>query len=228
MPSNIDVYIGNQLDSNLSSGSNITREVTVNAGMIYTTMNCSPTNETRTRAGFYYDGLTTYYYVVKNWDNFNTGIHIEPNYPEKNGSGYCRPLDCWTFNCLSFNTPPLGPGVENGSTRPPKLPMWECLYTDVSFIVNFCPTGNFSSNQGRATTIHPNGNPNKCLDVRNAMYTDGTPVQVLDLDLLRRATCPGSVLGERNKANSPSRFWYARKSTERESVADMGVSNGKY
>ena len=44
-------------------------------------------------------------------------------------------------------------------------------------ISSFCPTGNFPT---VGSPIHPNDNihDDKCLDVRGAVYANGTPVQM--------------------------------------------------
>jgi len=46
-----------------------------------------------------------------------------------------------------------------------------------SVISSFCPTGNFPT---VGSPIHPNDNihDDKCLDVRGAVYANGTPVQM--------------------------------------------------
>ncbi|KAG6908081.1 hypothetical protein DXG01_006216 [Tephrocybe rancida] len=45
-------------------------------------------------------------------------------------------------------------------------------------MATFCPGGSFPSTP--AVTIHPNGNAAKCLDVRGAVFADGTAVQIYD------------------------------------------------
>ena len=39
----------------------------------------------------------------------------------------------------------------------------------------FCPGGTFPET---GCALHPNGNPNKCLDVHGAVFASGTPVQM--------------------------------------------------
>ncbi|KAH9484883.1 hypothetical protein JR316_0001785 [Psilocybe cubensis] len=48
-----------------------------------------------------------------------------------------------------------------------------------SYTVTFCPSGSFPAPKG-SVEIHPNGNENKCLDVRGAVFKNGTPVQIYD------------------------------------------------
>jgi len=71
---------------------------------------------------------------------------------------------------------------------------WPCLRDNVSClprIINrstfsivrtrFCPSGSFPPTDPASQAIHPNFNPNKCLDVRGAVFANGTPVQMLVL-----------------------------------------------
>lgn len=50
--------------------------------------------------------------------------------------------------------------------------------TLILHIYRFCPNGDFSESKTVDNEIHPNGNNNKCLDVRGAVYANGTPVQM--------------------------------------------------
>ncbi|KAJ7917764.1 carbohydrate-binding module family 13 protein [Mycena leptocephala] len=43
---------------------------------------------------------------------------------------------------------------------------------------SFCPTGTIPNLQTGPTTIQPVGYSNKCLDVRGAVFANGTPVQM--------------------------------------------------
>ncbi|KAF9529142.1 ricin B lectin domain-containing protein [Crepidotus variabilis] len=176
-PSNIDLYIGGNWDSTLNPGSSVTRYLGVDAGFFYTTTNGGSTNGHSTRAGFYGDGNTYDYYMVKDWDSFNTGMKIAPNHPESNG--FCPTVTCDAVTCsTAFDEPPTH--ISQGSAVPPNPPIYSCPFPDVAYTISFCPFGSFPGDYGRAAPIHPNYNPSKCMDVRGAVYADGTPVQIYD------------------------------------------------
>ncbi|KAF9562512.1 ricin B-like lectin [Agrocybe pediades] len=175
-PSTINLYIGSSLQGTLPSGKNITQSMSPNAGFFYTDANAGTTAGSATRAGFFGDNNTRYYYIVEDTANFNTGISITPSYP--GSASFCQVARCDSVNCLdAFSQPPTNfPPV---SSTPPALPLHSCPHTDVAYTITFCPSSVFPS-PPPASELHPNGNRNKCVDVRGAAFANGTPVQIYD------------------------------------------------
>ncbi|KAJ7837686.1 carbohydrate-binding module family 13 protein [Mycena olivaceomarginata] len=57
---------------------------------------------------------------------------------------------------------------------------------------SFCSTGIIPNLQTGPSTIQPVGQSNKCLDVRGAVFANGTPVQMQIIDGSFRYNCNGS------------------------------------
>ncbi|KAF9457289.1 G-X-X-X-Q-X-W domain-containing protein [Collybia nuda] len=180
-PSTISVFINGNGQGPVPSGDTITRTFNNNfSGLIYSNANGgSSSGSGTTRAGFY--GPDDYYYIVKDSTNFNTGINITPiNRPSQ--FGFCVSATCNSLTCNNaYSSPPTGFPAQTGSAPTP--PLYECPTPNTGYTVTFCPTGLFPPvlppvNKG--TTINPNGNNNKCLDVRGAVFANGTPVQIYD------------------------------------------------
>ncbi|KAF9529144.1 hypothetical protein CPB83DRAFT_853310 [Crepidotus variabilis] len=143
-PSDIDVYNGNTLfTSNLSTGNNVTQDIAANSASFYTTANGGSTSGASTQAGFFDDTGAAYYYFLKESGTVNTPIEVQPSYIEKAGSGYCRINYCFDAGCPSYSSAPDEATIPNNTPWPPPLPLWECPYSDVSFIITFCPFGTF-------------------------------------------------------------------------------------
>ncbi|KAH9481422.1 hypothetical protein JR316_0005948 [Psilocybe cubensis] len=173
-PSTVAFYIGGLFDSNLATGASTTKTLGVNAGFFYVFANGG--NAIGTRAGFYGDNNSSYYYIVKDSAVFNTGISIAPNYQES--GGFCPVARCDNVDCTNaFPQPPTRfPPVSN---TPPTPPVYACPHSDVSFTITFCPSGAFPTPPS-AKAIHPSASSTKCVDVRAANYANGTPVQIYD------------------------------------------------
>jgi len=179
-PTEINLYIGGQYQQVIPSGSSISRTLGVNAGFFYTDANGGNSDGFATRAGFYGDNNSSYYYIVKDVTAFNTGLSITPNYPPS--GGYCQVASCNDRECPStsaYTAPPTRfPPVDPNA--PPPLPNYACPRSDLSFTITFCPGGSFPSAPVIGKELNPNGNPNKCMDVQGGVFANGTPVQIYD------------------------------------------------
>jgi len=178
-PQGINVYISGVSQGRLATGASITKTQTENwSGFIFTDANGgSATGERTTRAGFY--GDNDMYYIVIDGARLNTGVNIEPQSNSTNG--FCGRDLCDNGACNSvYNQPPTGfPPV---SDTPPTPPVYACPGDNIGYKVTFCPSGGFPPARltSNAIPIHPNGNKNKCLDVRGNVLANGTPVQIYD------------------------------------------------
>ncbi|KDR77633.1 hypothetical protein GALMADRAFT_224914 [Galerina marginata CBS 339.88] len=180
-PQAITLYINGQTQGSLATNS-ITNRTFDDAwsGLIYTDANGGGANgASTTRAGFY--GPTNYYYVVMDPNHLNTGVSIVPKVlitADLVAGGFCGSDTCDSTGCpAAYSSPPTSFPVPSGS--PPSSPLAECPGTNVGYTVTFCPEKTFPPSSG-AVNVHPNGAPNKCLDVRGAIYANGTAVQIYD------------------------------------------------
>ncbi|KAJ7921823.1 G-X-X-X-Q-X-W domain-containing protein [Mycena leptocephala] len=175
-PISISLYI-NGVDEGVlaSSGGKTTRIIDSNwSGFIYTNANQGNADGSGTvRAGFF--GEDNYYYLVTDPSWVNVGVGIAPVDRAPKG-GFCLHTDCEFGNCdstVAFQQPPTAfPAPQSGV--PPTAPLLECPQADTGF----CPTGTIANLQTGPTTIQPVGYSNKCLDVRGAVFANGTPVQM--------------------------------------------------
>lgn len=151
------------------------------SGEIYTNSVLSGSNGAgpgMTRAVFNDD----IYYIIRDLGNdFNVGITIAPfSAPE---SGLCGTATCTSNKCrnaITYGAPPLT--LPNFSDQPaPTLPFYACR-NNFAFRVTFCPktSDGYPGSSSNPVEIHPNGNPDKCLDVRGANFANGTLVQIYD------------------------------------------------
>ncbi|KAF9446179.1 carbohydrate-binding module family 13 protein [Macrolepiota fuliginosa MF-IS2] len=93
--------------------------------------------------------------------------------------GFCDNADCAYNNCSNaYTSPPTR--FPNPGTVAPQPPLYGCPHTPSGFTVTFCPTGEIPNYQSRPDFINPNGNSNKCLDVKGGVFVNGTPVQIYD------------------------------------------------
>ncbi|PPQ73242.1 hypothetical protein CVT24_009953 [Panaeolus cyanescens] len=119
-----------------------------------------------------YDG---HYLFEKTPAPFYTGIKVTPKSPV-NGQ-FCKPAICNAQVCDStYESQPmrLSPTAPDAPTPPLEL----CPGTP-GYNIEFCPGGQFL-NPNAGVPINPNGNKSKCLDVRGAVFQNGTPVQIYD------------------------------------------------
>lgn len=179
-PAPINVYIGGSLDTpNLASGGMITRTLGVNAGFFYTDANGGSVDGKATRVGFYGDNGSNYYYIVKDVNAFNTGMHIQPSYPP--GDGFCLQVACNAADCpdvAAYTSPPTR--FPPPSQIPPPYPTYACPHENVAYNVTFCPTGAWPEIRVGGGPLVFGGNRNKCVDVRGNVQANGTPVQIYD------------------------------------------------
>ncbi|KAF8642814.1 hypothetical protein AX16_009403 [Volvariella volvacea WC 439] len=176
-PLPINYYINGESQGPLwANGGQVDRQLIDNfSGFIYTDANGGNQNGVgTTRAGFFLE--RGYYYIVIDPDYLNTGVSITTN------SGV-RPGFCVAASCVSndfcpdvFTSPPTR--FPEPGPLPPQRPLYGCNNATAEYYVTFCPNRNFPTT--RAVTLHPNGNKDKCLDVRGAQYANGTPVQIYD------------------------------------------------
>ncbi|KAF5368698.1 hypothetical protein D9615_010311 [Tricholomella constricta] len=181
-PSGINVYSNGNRQAWISAngGSTVASLSNDFSGFIYTDANGgSRSGDGTTRAGFY--GPSGYYYLVTDPRGFNVGMSIEPFKNPYNG--FCAVATCTRRGCsTAFTSPPTH--FPSPSNKPSKAPLYSCPQypNSVGYTVTFCPNGVFPPpppvTQGLA--IHPNYNKGKCLDVRGAVYKNGTPVQIYD------------------------------------------------
>ncbi|KAF8960448.1 G-X-X-X-Q-X-W domain-containing protein [Flammula alnicola] len=172
-PSSIDLWIAGELDSSIVSGGNVTKFLALGAGFFYTDANGGNANGVgTTRAGFFDDD---YYYMVKDPSHFNTGLSVLPQ-DRPSVMGFCPEIECNSVDCFSaFSQPPTR--FPAPASTAPTPPYYRCPITNTTYDITFCPTGSFP-NQG--TVINPDFNTAKCMDVRGAVFANGTPVQIYD------------------------------------------------
>ncbi|KAG5637604.1 hypothetical protein H0H81_003996 [Sphagnurus paluster] len=175
-PSAVKLYINGEAQGSIpASGGSFGRTFPDTwSGFIYTDANGgNKSGAGTTRAGFY--GQSGYYYMVVDPAYFNVGVKITPD--RAPSSGFCVPAACTALTCpTAFQQPPTRfppPGK-----TPPAPPVYGCPQANTGYTVEFCPGGAFPTLPGIA--LHPKGNTKKCLDVRGANYTSGTPVQIYD------------------------------------------------
>ncbi|TFK19341.1 G-X-X-X-Q-X-W domain-containing protein [Coprinopsis marcescibilis] len=183
-PTAIDLFIGLDSQGSLGTGQTLVRaELGPNAGFFYTTTNGGQVNGNlvAARAGFFLEPTYWYYYIVRdqNPNNFNTGISITPDKPPANG--FCTVATCNQGNCPeAYNSPPVFhspiPPPANAPAQNP--PIYQCKEPGVNFLITFCPSGTWPTPPG--VEVKPNFVDNKCMDVRAAVFANGTPVQIYD------------------------------------------------
>ncbi|KAF8966640.1 G-X-X-X-Q-X-W domain-containing protein [Flammula alnicola] len=170
-PGQINLFIGGELETILPAGDALTKVANVDAGFWYTDANGGRYDGTgTTRAGFWLDN----YGIIKDSGDINTGMTVVPRHAPT-AQGYCTSIACDDSVCpQAFTGVPQNPFPN--ATSP--LPYHYCPFTNTTFDITFCPDGQFPPNQG--VEIHPNSNDLKCLDVRGAIFANGTPVQIYD------------------------------------------------
>ncbi|KAF5328757.1 hypothetical protein D9619_011623 [Psilocybe cf. subviscida] len=146
-------------------------------GYIYSDANGGRAKGGRTtKAGFF--GETSYYYLLKDPKGFNMGISVQPSVNATNG--FCPSLSCAYGHCTNayVKAPKKFPGPDDTA---PNAPLFACPGSQIGYEITFCPSGAFP-HPSTAIALHPNGNPEKCLEVRDGIFQDNTPVQVSDCD----------------------------------------------
>ncbi|KAF9466903.1 ricin B lectin domain-containing protein [Collybia nuda] len=178
-PMDINLIVNGESQGNLAAkGGLVIRTYPENwSGIIYTDTNGGnpETGEYTTRAGF--NGETDNYYVVAFTSHPNVGVSIAPQAPINNG--FCNPV---TIDSRFFSKAYPQPGPTTfppPSSVPPEPPLYACPGTNIGYQVTFCPGGSLPWQRGPAK-LHPNGNIDKCLDVRGGVFANGTPVQIYD------------------------------------------------
>ncbi|KAF8914421.1 ricin B lectin domain-containing protein [Gymnopilus junonius] len=212
-PAPVDLYIGSAKDSTLAKGANTTKVLGNDAGFFYTTANGGKLDGSATRAGFYGDHGATYYYIVKDVGDFNAGISIKPNHPER--KGLCAVARCDNAFCHdAFAKPPTR--FPRPSITPPASPVYSCPFHDVAYTITFCPSGSFPHAPPPPPppppayhAIHPNFYPNKCIDV---LKKGSTKVQVAGTNFcLHAGSNSGNTVGMKIWQcydNLPAQQWY--------------------
>ncbi|TFK37402.1 G-X-X-X-Q-X-W domain-containing protein [Crucibulum laeve] len=173
-PQPINLYIGGNYDSVLPTGGSVTRFMGPNAGFFYTNANGGAQGGGgMTRAGFALDEY--YYYIVKDVNNFNTGMSIAPrNRPMHQNT--CETARCDDFSCTTaYSQPPSN--FPAATAMAPQPPLYACLFSNTTYDITFCPSGAFPI---KPVEIHPRYIEDKCLDVRGGILANGTPVQLYD------------------------------------------------
>ncbi|KAG6818468.1 hypothetical protein H0H93_004760, partial [Arthromyces matolae] len=117
-----------------------------------------------------------YYYIVKDPNYSNVGVTITP-INQTPSNGFCVPATCSSSSCTTaFSQPPTG--FPAPSATAPSPPTFACPQPATGYIVEFCPNQKFPL--ATSVSIHPSNSTSKCLDVRAAVYANGTPVQIYD------------------------------------------------
>ncbi|KAF9048752.1 G-X-X-X-Q-X-W domain-containing protein [Panaeolus papilionaceus] len=175
-PSNINLYIAGTFDSNIARGATVTKTLSDNAGFFYTDANGgSPTTPGTVRTAF----SANFYYLVKDPNFVNVELQVAPR-GRNATNGFCQTISCGSIGCnQAFPAPPTRfPNPNTGlDGTAPSNPYFECPVDNTDYDITFCPSGSFPR---RGNAIHPNGNTSKCLDVRDASFQNGTPVQIYD------------------------------------------------
>lgn len=131
------------------------------SGLVYTNGNApgSPGNSGvgTTRVGFI--NQPGYYYIVKDPQEFNTGVQVLPDTPAHDG--FCTRLTCNSRYCANALLKPVVDYPAPGPSAPTP-PFWRCPGT-AGFTVRFCPTGGFPRTDG-TMQLHPNGAEALCLE----------------------------------------------------------------
>ncbi|RXW19505.1 hypothetical protein EST38_g6362 [Candolleomyces aberdarensis] len=174
-PDSINLYIGGQFDTAIASGGNTTKFLAESAGFFYTDANGGNANGAgTTKVGF----STDFYYMVRDGEGpLNTGLAITPQDRPAQG-GFCTAISCNESNCpTAYPAPPTRfPPV---TSTPPPPPLYRCPFANTTYQITFCPSGQWPGPQ--TFRIHPTlVHPEKCLDVRGAVFANGTPVQIYD------------------------------------------------
>ncbi|KAF9041468.1 G-X-X-X-Q-X-W domain-containing protein [Panaeolus papilionaceus] len=176
-PTTIDFIVGGNPEGTIAPGASRTRSVIADEGFFFSSANGGQGAKS-TRVGFYDDNDSYSYYIVKDVDYFNMGVSVVPNnHPPANG--FCGPAVCNDVLCkTAFTQPPTR--FPPNSPTPPMQPVFRCPFSDVTYTITFCPSGAFPTSTQLGRPINPNFSPSKCLDVRGAVYANGTPVQIYD------------------------------------------------
>jgi hypothetical protein len=199
-PSDINLYTGGVLDGNIASGGNVTRFLDTGKALFYTDANGGNTNGAgTTRAGFFGNDL---YYMVKDMAHINTGLQIKPADRSFN-MAFCPTIECNDLACSQVFSQQPTRFPAPAATRPAP-PYFRCPFGNTIYDITFCPTGTFPPPPVRAPlpgALHPNGNARKCLDVRGAIFENGTPVQIYDCN------------------QTPAQQWFIRRGSTKVRVA---------
>ncbi|KAF9556255.1 hypothetical protein CPC08DRAFT_694670 [Agrocybe pediades] len=168
-PKQINLFVGGQQVNTLPTGGSLTRVDNVAAGFWYTDLNGGRyTGVGTTRAAF----STEEYWLIKDFGSINTGLSVAPRHVP------VPPDECVPIACNDTVCPQAFTGVPQDFPFPTSGPVFTCPFSNTTFDLTFCPDGKLPPNQGIA--IHPNADASKCLDVRGAVFANGTPVQIFD------------------------------------------------
>ncbi|KAH6867249.1 G-X-X-X-Q-X-W domain-containing protein [Coprinopsis sp. MPI-PUGE-AT-0042] len=178
-PASINLYIGGQNEGVIPQGGNTTRFLSANAGFFYTDANGGRLMG-RGRSGLGSLGRRRfYYYLVRDPTYTNVGLEFNHSMFLSMGAsavqrnaqtGLVRPRSAKHHRVSCF-------GIVSSRTTPLR-----CPYANTTMGISFCPGGRWPTASVQST-IHPgsnNLNLGKCLDVRGAVFANGTPVQIYD------------------------------------------------
>ncbi|TFK72657.1 hypothetical protein BDN72DRAFT_957163 [Pluteus cervinus] len=196
-PDTINFYVNSHLEGTLAPNGVTTRDYDLGESVVIYSdaYGGAPDSTGSTQAGIWGYGTTNWYYLLIDPNHFNMGVTIAVNQTEHDG--FCVKDSCLTGSCANaFINPPSHVITLPGPTAPDP-PFYGCNDSDdIEYSVTFCSADSrvlvVNSDllardapptcvpPAAAVAIHPNGNPNKCLDVRGANYANGTPVQIYD------------------------------------------------
>ncbi|KAF8903451.1 G-X-X-X-Q-X-W domain-containing protein, partial [Gymnopilus junonius] len=173
-PRSLKLYINGQLDGTVTNGSSEFKILGPSITSFYTDLNGGNANGSlSTQANF--NAAFMWYYIVKNADSFNTGVEILA-VGQTAANGKCETVECNEASCNTAFTAANAPT----SFTTPTPPLNQCAKVGVVYNVTFCPGKFLPGNTPSSTTIHPDFDDTKCLDVQGAVYENGTPVQIFD------------------------------------------------
>jgi len=180
-PAPINIYEDGTQIAALAVGAQLSRDYATDfTGHFWTDANGGNNNGvSSTIAGFY--APYNFSYIIRDPEYFNVALRVAP-IGLTPSNGFCIALECDSLTCVdAFDRqprvsafPPPQPGV------PPTPPMAACNTPDTGYTVTFCPGGSFPNITNIPTEIHPIGDETKCVDVRGAVFANGTPVQIYD------------------------------------------------
>ncbi|TEB31148.1 hypothetical protein FA13DRAFT_1733078 [Coprinellus micaceus] len=118
--------------------------VRVTSHSFNTNANGGSINSTGTlRAGFKANGA--FYYFVKDPNRINTGIKVEPQH-QLTDTGFCVAIICEDVGCSnSFTLPPNDQTYPPTGPIAPTPPFYQCPFSNVTYVVTFCPSGNWAT-----------------------------------------------------------------------------------
>ncbi|TEB20692.1 hypothetical protein FA13DRAFT_1742703 [Coprinellus micaceus] len=143
-PTALPLFIAGDLVDTIPFQGSTTKFRSGDVPFINTNANGGSINSTGTlRAGFKANG--GFYYFVKDPNRINTGIKVEPQH-QLTDTGFCVPIICEDVGCSnSFTLPPNDQTYPPTGPIAPTPPFYQCPFSNVTYVVTFCPSGNWAT-----------------------------------------------------------------------------------